>query len=577
MRKEEVVEVLNEIADLLEVKGVDYKPRAYRRAAREIDALTEELDTVKEEKGLQEIDEVGENIGEKIAELMETGKLEYLEELKEEIPLDVDILKVQGVGPKTAKKLLEELGVKDLESLREAAEGEEIRKLEGLGKKTEEKILSGLEIVEKTASKNLLGEILPSVEDITKKLKNSDSFSSLRLAGSLRRKKYLIGDVDILATSPDPNRAMEEFTDISDNLTVLGKGETKSSIRLRNGLQVDLRIVDPENFGAALQYFTGSKEHNVRMREIAIDRGYKLNEYGLFRKKGGTEESVAGEKEEAIYRELDLSWIPPELREDRGEIDAAKNDNLPDLVKREDIKGDLHCHSKRSSDARASLEELAEKAKKMGYEYLALTDHVTISGIITGVEKDNFSDYLEKIKKANEKLDGFRFLAGLEVNIKKDGSLDFPEKLLEKLDLVVAGVHSNFELAKKEMTERLTKALENELVNIIAHPRGRKIGKRGSLNLDFSRILEKAEETGTALEINASPIRSDLDEVPIRQAKEKGINLSIGTDSHKAESLEDIKLGLYLARRGWAEKDDLLNSLSLKEISRELNMDPIKP
>ena len=572
MRKEEIVDLLNEIADVLEIKGVGFKPRAYRRAAREIEAVTEEIEKIHEEERLQEIEAVGENIAQKISEFMDTGKLQYLEKLREEIPVDIKILKVQGLGPKTAKKLFEELNVTDLNSLKESAEGGKIRKLEGLGKKTEEKILSGIEIVQKTSSKNLLGEILPSVKEIIAELENSGLFSNLKIAGSLRRKKHLIGDVDILASSSKPKEAMEVFTKISDKPTILGKGTTKSSIRTRAGLQVDLRIIDEESFGAALQYFTGSKEHNVRLREIAIDQGYKLNEYGLFEAEDEGR-PVARRREEDIYDKLGLSWMPPELREDRGEISAAKNGTLPDLIELQDIKGDLHCHSETSSDARASLEELAEASKKRGYEYLALTDHVTMSGIIMGVDEDNFNNYLREIREVNDKLDGFRFLAGLEVNIKKDGSLDLPNKLLKELDIVLAGIHSNFQMSEEENTKRLIRAIENDIVDIIAHPRGRKIGERGSLDLDFPRILEKAKKTGTALEINASPVRSDLDDIPIKQSIERGVKLSIGTDSHRVESLEDIDLGLFLARRGWCRKEDVLNTLSYNELNRWLDKD----
>ncbi|MBS3787993.1 DNA polymerase/3'-5' exonuclease PolX [Candidatus Bipolaricaulota bacterium] len=562
--RKQVVEILNQVADLLEIKDVEYKPRAYRRAAREIDSLTEDLTDIHEEDGLEDIPSVGENIAKKVSEILETGKLEYHEELKDEIPVDPDLLKVRNLGPKKVKKIWEELDVTSLSGLEEALKAGKVRELKGFGPKSEENIRKGLQIVQESQGKSHLSEVLPEARRIKKELADSSLFDKVAFAGSLRRRKYEVGDVDILATADDRDKAMDYFTSLDGLQEVLSKGETKSSLRIQTGLRVDLRIVEGDSFGSALQYFTGSQEHNVRLRQLAISKGYKLNEYGLYNE--NTEEKVAGEREEDMYQKLGLTWIPPELREDRGEIKVAGEGKLPRLIKGEDIKGDLHCHSDRSSDGHIPLEVLVREADKRGYNYLAVTDHAETAGIVGGLTNDEVSEHLGEIESANSQVEGLELLAGVEANIQPDGTLDLSDRALEKLDVVIGGVHSHFDQPRNEMTERTVRAIENPHVNIIAHPTGRKLGERGSFNLDWEKIFDRARETGTALEINASPSRTDLEDKLVKRALEKDVKLTIGTDSHRVNHLDFMELGLNLARRGWCQRTDVLNTLSLSEL-----------
>lgn len=564
MSNDEVVDVLNEIADLLDIKSVQFKPRAYRRAAREIESLSRDLEDIQKEGKLEDIPSVGKNISEKITELLQTGELEYLNDLREEIPLERDLLKVRNLGPKKAKKIWENLGVTTINGLQEAIDSQKIRKLEGFGEKSEENIKKGLKIVQQTINKNKISDVLPIAREIKSELKSSDLFEGLKLAGSLRRRKYLIGDIDILATTENVEEAMNYYTGIPEVTEVLSKGETKSSVRLKNGMRVDLRVVDRGSFGAAAQYFTGSQEHNVRLRELAISKGYKLSEYGLFTETD--EVKVTGRKEEEIYEKLDLSWITPELREDRGEINAAKTGDLPTLVKRNDIKGDLHCHSARSGDSKIKLPDLAKEAQARGYEYLAVTDHADAPGIISGLTDDSIEEHLEETRKINERYENLELLAGVEANIQPDGTFRLSDSSLSKLDIVLAGIHSNFDMPEEKMTTRLLRAINNKNVNIIAHPTGRKVGERGSFSVDWSKIFEEASATNTVLEINASPSRFDLDDKLAKQAIVQNVKLSIGTDAHQIHHLDYMEFGLYLARRGWCEKTDLLNTFSLSEL-----------
>ncbi len=562
--KKKVAETLNEVADLLEIKGVQYKPRAYRRAAREIDSLSEDLSELHQSGRLEEIPSVGENIAAKIAEILETGQLQYHRELKDEIPVDPQLLKVRNLGPKKAKKLWKELGITTLEDLDKAGEDGRISEVKGFGSRSEEKILKGLEVVKRSRGKSHLSGVLPVAHEIKGELEKSGLFTELSFAGSLRRRKYQVGDVDILGTTDRVEEGMDFFVSLDPVSEILSKGDTKSSIRTRRGLRVDLRIVEEESFGSAMQYFTGSQEHNVRLRQLAISEGYKLNEYGLYR--DDSDGKVAGKTEKGVYQELGLSWIPPELREDGGEIEAAGEKELPNLVDAGAIEGDLHCHSVRSSDGEIPVEVLGEEAQTRGYSYLAVTDHSEAGGIVGGLTDGNVSDHLAEVRGVNRNLEGLKLLAGVEVNIQKDGSLDLTESSLRKLDIVLAGIHSHFDLPAEEMTRRVARAMEDDNVDIIAHPTGRKLGERGSFELDWERIFSRAKETRTALEINASPSRTDLDDKLIRSAVEEGVQLSIGTDSHRTDHLDFMDLGLYLARRGWCEPDDLLNTRSLDEL-----------
>ncbi len=560
MINKKVAEMLYEIADLLELKGVSFKPRAYTRAARNIESLKDDLSEYHEEDRLQDIEGVGKAIEHKIIEIIETGRLEYLEELREELPEGlIDVMRVPDIGPKKAKKLYDELGVESLDGLREKAESGEIAELKGFGEKTEEKILRGISMLDAVSGRHLMHEMIPLAEELIEHI--GPHADQIERCGSLRRWKETIGDIDILATG-DTEVIMEALVGFSEVEDVLARGDTKTSVRMANGIQADVRVVDSDSFGAALQYFTGSKEHNVRLRQYAIDKGYKLNEYGLFKK--DSDEKVAGENEKDIYETLGMAWIPPELREDHGEIDAALEDRLPDLITQEDIKGDLQMHSN-WSDGRNTIQELVSEAEKLGYQYIAITDHSQGLSIANGLTAQDLGERLEEINGVQENTD-VHILNGIEVDIKKDGSLDMDSDTLEELDIVIGAVHSNFAMDSKKQTARITDAFSTGLIDIFAHPTGKKIGEREPYNINLSKIIASAVDNGVALEINAFPIRLDLDSADARTAMEGGAKISIGTDAHGLQHLEFMKYGVGVARRAWLEKDDVLNTKNYDEL-----------
>ncbi len=552
------------IAELLELQGVSFKPRVYTRAARNIDSMKDDLTDYYEEGKLQDIDGVGKAIEDKIIEIIETGKLEYLDDLYEETPEGLrQVMKVPDIGPKKAKTLYDEIGIEDLESLKEKAEAGEIADIKGFGEKTEEKILRGIEMLEAVSGRHLMHEMIPLAQEIIEHI--GPHAEQIERCGSLRRWRETIGDIDILATG-DTEIIMEALVGFPDVEEVLARGDTKTSVRLSNGIQADVRVVDTQSFGAALQYFTGSKEHNVRLRQHAIDKGYKLNEYGLFHK--DTEEKTAGETEETIYETLGMAWIPPELREDHGEIDAALEDRLPELVKFDDIKGDLQIHSN-WSDGRNTIQELVDEAEKRGYQYIAITDHSQGLTIANGLTADDMEERLEEIKDVQKNTD-VRILNGIEVDIKKDGTLDMDSSVLEELDIVLGAVHSNFGMEAKKQTARITDAFSTGLIDIFAHPTGRKIGEREPYAVNMNEIISAAVDNKVVLEINASPIRLDLDSMDARQAMEKGAKLSIGTDAHGLQHFEFMKYGVGVARRAWLESDDIINTFSYDELKKFL-------
>jgi len=560
MLNKKIADIFYDIADLLELEGVDFKPRAYRKAARKIEGMKEDILDYYENDELREIEGIGKAIEEKINEIIETGGLEYLDDLKDELPEGlIDVMKVPDIGPKKAKKLYEELDITDLDSLKESAGSGEIREIKGFGRKTEDKILRGIDMLEKISGRHLLNEVLPLADSLIEYL--GPDAEMIEKAGSLRRLKETIGDVDILA-SGDTSKLMDSFSNYADVDEVLVKGETKTSVRMEGGIQADLRVVDKESFGAALQYFTGSKEHNVELRQIAIDQGYKLNEYGLFSK--DDEKKVAGEDEESIYETLGMDWIPPELRENRGEIEAARNSELPQLVEIDDIKGDLQCHSDWSDGVNTIL-EVGKAAQEKGYEYIAITDHSESLTVAGGLDKQEIQEREEEIRSAQEELD-IKLLSGIEVDIKKDGSLDMDHETLERLDIVLGAVHSNFRMEAEEQTKRITDAFSTGLIDIFAHPTGRKIGEREPYKVDMREIVKSARENSVVLEINASPQRLDLDSLDAREAKDKGVLISLGTDAHGLQHLDFMKYGVGIARRGWLEKDDVINTLSYDEL-----------
>ncbi len=549
--------ILHEVADLLDLDGVAFKPRAYRRAAEVIESLGEPIEDLVASGEHADLPGVGEAIAKKIAEIVETGRLAYHDELKEKLPIDLYALtQVDGVGPKTAKLLYDELGVRTLDDLERAARDERIRTVKGLGEKTEAKILRGLGETRGVEGRMLLGLALPLAESLITELRESGLFERLEFAGSLRRGRETIGDLDLLAMSGDPAEAAAAFVAMYDVAEVLAHGESKASVRLHSGLQVDLRIVPEGSFGAALQYFTGSKAHNIALRKLAVAKGWKLNEYGLYDRE---DHPIAGSDEDGVYRALGLVPIPPELREDAGEVELAAQGRLPRLVERSDLRSDLHVHTD-ASDGTASLEEMVRAAQSRGLSYIAITDHARFAEVIGGLTPDGLRAQTDEIAKLNKKLKGFRVLTGIEVNVQADGSLDMPDGILAKLDWVVASVHSHFRQTKDGMTARLVRAIENEHVDCLAHPTGRKIGERPPYDADWDAVFHAAAEHDCALEINANPIRLDLSAELARRAVAAGCKLAIGSDAHAPEHFDFLRLGVLTARRGWASKERMLNA-----------------
>ena len=568
MKNQLVAQILNEVADMLDMQGVEFKPRAYRRAARTIESLAEPIEEICAEGKLEDLPGVGEAIAKKIGEIIETGSLKYRDELKAKTPVDLEgILAVEGIGPKTAGLLFKRLGIRSLDDLERAAREHKIREIKRLGPKTEENILSSIELAKTRKVRTLLGDALPVAEEICQHLRAFEKAetSQVEAAGSLRRMKETIGDIDILATSPHAIPLSEAFTSMPGVRKILEKGESKSSIILESNLQVDLRIVDEQSFGSALMYFTGSKDHNIALRKLAISKGLKLSEYGLF--KGN--ERVASRTEEEVYKKLGLDYIPPELREDRGEVDAAINHELPDLIPYDAIQGDLHVHTK-WSDGQQTIEEMAQAANTLGYAYIAITDHYSTMPIVNGLNERRLREQMKEIDHVNENLEGVRVLKGAEVDIAPDGTLKGEKSVLKELNLVVGSVHGTFKQTKREMTQRLITTMESGLVSIIGHPTSRKINEKNPCEMDFDQIFEASKRTGTHLEINSSPHRLDLDDANANLALKAGCKLAIDTDAHDRDQLRNIRLGIAMARRGWLRRADVINTLPLEKLKKIL-------
>jgi DNA polymerase (family 10) len=568
MKNQEIAGIFNDIADLLEIKGENpFRIRAYRRAALNIEGLTKDVaGALKGE--LIKIPGIGQDLAGKIEEYVRTGRLQFYEDLKKEVPEGLSLLlSVPSLGPKTAKLFFEKLKIKNLEDLERFAREHKLSGLPGIKEKTEENILKGIEMLKRGMERQPLGKVLPVANDILKHLKSKAPVEKLSIAGSIRRWKDTIKDIDVLATSQDPKAVMNAFVHLPHVKDVLMHGPTKSSVIIHEGLQVDLRVVEEDCFGAALAYFTGSKAHNIRLREMAVKSGLKINEYGIFREKD--EKKLGGEKEEDIYRILGLPYIPPELREDSGEIEAAIEGRLPKLIELSDIKGDLHVHSK-WSDGSHDFEELIDEAKKRGYEYVAITDHSKGLAIARGLSAERLMEEKKEIDAINKRLKGFRLIVGTEVDIRSSGEIDFPDEILKKMDIVVASIHSGFRQNREQLTKRLVSAMRNPYVSIIAHPTGRLIGERDPYDVDMNEVLKVAKETGTAIEINAYPLRLDLNDIHAKMAKEMGIPIVISTDTHIISQLDYMGYGVSIARRGWLEKKDILNTLSYTSLIKAL-------
>lgn len=567
MKNQEVAGVFRYVASILEIKGENpFRIRAYEKAALNIENLTEDIATIAEKKELEKIPGIGKDLARKIEEILTTGTFLQLEELKKEIPPGlVEMLAVPGLGPKTAKLFYEKLKIATVDELEKMARSHKLHGLPGIKEKTEENILKGIELFRQGKERSLLGAILPLAHEIKERLKKLPEVKQISEAGSVRRRKETIRDIDILIISPDPQKIMEVFTTMPVVSNILAKGLTKSSIRTKEGIQVDLRVAEPDSFGAALSYFTGSKAHNIRIREMGVKRGLKINEYGVFR----GEKRIGGKEEIEVYRAVGLPYIPPELREDRGEIEAALEGRLPRLVERKDMKGDFHVHS-RYSDGAGSLEDIAEKAKGIGLEWVGICDHSQSLKIAGGVSVEKLKEKIKEIRKFNEKSHTVKLLCGTEVDIGNDGKLDYPDKILAELDCVVAAIHAGFKQDEKTITRRIITAMHHPLVNMIAHPTGRLFGEREPYAVNVEKVLEEAKNTGTCLEINAYPKRLDLNDIYVRAAKERSVKLGIGTDAHILDQMEYLDLGLAVARRGWLEKDDLLNTLMYEKLMKVL-------
>ncbi|MGB2842186.1 MAG: DNA polymerase/3'-5' exonuclease PolX [Halobacteriota archaeon] len=566
----DIAGIFDEMADILEVKGENqFKIRAYRRAARTIETLTQDLKVIAERGGVKELKKipgVGEGIAKKILEIAKTGDCKKHIELKREVPAGLlELLAIPRVGPKTIAKVHEEIGISSIEELEGAAKSHKLEGLLGLGAKVEENILKGIEQYRQYKGRALLSKALPYAESIVSELKKLDAVDKITIAGSLRRMRETIGDIDILVVSKRPKEVMDAFTSLDGMDDIVAKGDTKSSIVLK-GMDVDLRVVDAESFGAAAHYFTGSKHHNIRIRELGVKKGLKINEYGVFR----GEERIGGENEEDVFASIGLAYIPPELREDRGEVEAAKESRIPKLVEANDIKGDLHVHTK-WSDGKNSIEEMAETAVSLGYEYIAVADHSPAVGIAGGMNEDRIAKRQVEIERVNKRFEdegvSFRVLSSAEVDIKSDFSMDFTDMILKELDVVVCAIHTKFSQDRDTMTKRIVTAMENPNVDIIAHPTGRVLGKRDPYEVDMEKLMEAAKDTGTVMELNSFPDRLDLNDMHCRMAKDYGVLVAISTDAHDATQMGAvIKYGVATARRGWLEAKDVVNTKGLEEV-----------
>jgi DNA polymerase (family 10) len=563
----EVADLLRLIADMLEIKGeVVYKSLAYRKAADNIEALGRDINEVWRQGKLREIPGVGAALDKKLNELLSTGRLGYYEQLEEEVPVGVvSLLGIPEVGPRTAKLLWEQLGALSVADVERAARAGKLRDLPGLGVRSEQRILEGIESLYRRSTRIPLGVAWPIGQELAAALRRELGVETVEPVGSLRRMKDTIGDIDLLAACDQPERATGAFVKLAEVAEVLVHGPTRASVRLHNGLQVDLRALEPGRYGSLLQYFTGSKEHNVALRALAQKKGLSLSEYGF--KRG--EEEILCRTEEEVYHALGLPWIAPELREDRGEVQAAQAGTLPKLIQLKDIRGDLHAHSD-WSDAAATLDEMATAARALGYQYLVISDHTQSLGVANGLDARRLHEQRVEIDKLNERFSEFRLLQGAEVEIHADGSLDFPDEVLAGLDVVIASVHSALRQDRETITNRVVRAMRNPHVDILGHPSGRLLGQREATHVDLDRVLQVAAETGTILEVNATPNRLDLDDVHIRQAIEQGVGLAINSDAHSTDGLENMFYGVAAARRGWAEARHVLNVLPLPEVLRRL-------
>lgn len=564
----DVAAVFNRLADLLEIEEANpFRVRAYRRAAATVEDLGESVATlVAEGKDLRDLPGIGEDLAAKIAEIVKTGRLKLLDEVNRRTPSALaELMSVPGLGPKRVKLLHERLGISTLPELATAARAGRLRTLPRFSAAQEAKILAAVQTVNPATARFKISTAEDFARGLEAYLERLDGMVQVTTAGSYRRRRETVGDLDIVATCDDASAAMDWFVAYDEIAKVLAKGPTRASVVLKAGLQVDLRVVKPDSYGAALHYFTGSKAHNIAVRQLGQERGLKINEYGVFR--GG--KRLGGRTEREVYAAIDLPYIEPELRENRGEIEAAQSGRLPNLVRLEDIRGDLHVHT-RASDGKSTLEEMVEAARSRGYAYLAVTDHSQHATVAHGLDPERLSAQLDAIDRVNDRLSDLVVLKSCEVDILPDGKLDLPDSVLARLDLVVGAVHSRFDLPSEAQTTRILKAMDNHRFHVLAHPSGRLIGERPAYAVDMERVIEGARERGCFLELNAHPSRLDLDDVHCRAAKDLGIKVAIGTDAHSDVGLGAMRWGIGQARRGWLERDDVLNTRPLRELRRLL-------
>ncbi|MGD8783364.1 MAG: DNA polymerase/3'-5' exonuclease PolX [Thioalkalispiraceae bacterium] len=562
----EIANIFDKLADLLEIEDANpFRVRAYRNAARTIRGDARSMAAlIKQGEDLSKLPDIGKDLAEKIRTIVETGKLPLLDEIQTRTPPALsDMMKMKGLGPKRVKTLYKKLKIESIDDLKRAARSGKIRELEGFGKKTEQMIQQRVERYTGETTRTKLIEAEDIAMTLVAYLKKSNGIKKITIAGSYRRCKETVGDLDILVTAKKNSNVIDRFVKYDEVDNVISKGTTRSTVELRTGLSVDLRVVPEVSYGAALHYFTGSKAHNIAIRRIGVKKGYKVNEYGIF--KG--DKRIAGKTEEEVYKKVGLPYISPELRENRGEIEAARKSQLPELITIEDIQGDLHCHSK-ASDGHNSLKEMAEAAANKGYQYVSINDHSKHVSVAHGLNKKRLLEQIKQIDSLNEKLENIVVLKSSEVDILDDGRLDLPDSILKELDFTVCAVHYKFNLTRKQQTERILRAMDNHNFNILAHPTGRLINEREAYRVDLEKIMQAAKERGIFLELNAYPDRLDLTDESCMLAKELGVKIAISTDAHKTSDLDFMRFGINQARRGWLEASNVINTLDLKELRK---------
>ncbi len=568
MENTRIADMFDEIADLLDLQEKNpFRIRSYRSAAQTVRGLSEPLETKADNlQALTDIPNIGKSTAEKIQEIVQTGTCTRLEQLRDEMPKELThLMDIPQLGPRKVALIYKTLGIESIEGLKQACEDGKVRELEGMGEKTEENILKGIQTLESTAGRIALKAAVEQMDELGEHLDSISAIKRWEVAGSFRRGRETVGDLDILVHATDRSKAADRISEYAEIKDIASKGTEKVTAYLESGLQIDFRFFDPTSFGAALLYFTGSKAHNITLRKRAQKSNWKLNEYGLLE----DDKRLAGQTEEEVFKKLNLPWIPPELREDRGEIEAAEKDDLPTLIDRDDLQGDLHCHSN-ETDGDKTITEMAEAARQRGYSYIAITDHSKAVSVANGLDEERLKKHADTIREASDAMDGFWILAGIEVDILKDGHLDLKEDVLDELDWVIASIHSYFTLSSEDMTERLLKAIGSGVVDCIGHPLGRMIGRRDPIQFDADKIYEACVANNVCLEINSQPDRMDLPDNYCKTARDAGITFAVSTDAHNDADLDLVRYGLAMARRGWLEKKHVINTYAASTLRKKL-------